>query len=240
MYEISTKYFPRKTITNSKDSYSVSKALYSLECSLISKTPFWKRAMDIIISSTMLISLAPVLLIIYFSIKVASPGPAFFKQRRVGYLGKVFYMYKFRTMNVNISDKAHQEQTCAEIKNNLTFRKVENDPRIFPLGKLLRESCLDELPQLFNVLKGEMSLVGPRPELPYAVQEFKCWHCSRLNVLPGITGLWQINGKNSTTFEQMVRYDINYTRNRSITLDIQILLLTIPAIISQKLKGTNS
>ncbi len=240
MYQVSTVSYPKSENTKNKSYYHSINSFGSLECTFISKTPLWKRGMDIMVASMMLISLAPVLLAIYLSLKIASPGPAFFKQRRVGYLGTSFDMYKFRTMNINASENAHQEQTCAEIKNNLTFKKVENDPRIFPLGKLLRESCLDELPQLLNVLKGDMSLVGPRPELPYAVEEFKCWHCSRLDVLPGITGLWQINGKNSTTFEQMVRYDINYIKNRSLMLDIKIILSTIPSIIRQRIEGINS
>jgi lipopolysaccharide/colanic/teichoic acid biosynthesis glycosyltransferase len=143
-------------------------------------------------------------------------------------------------MKLNASESTHKTQICDEIKNNLTLKKVDNDPRIFPLGKVLRQSCLDELPQLLNVIKGEMSLVGPRPELPYAVNEFKCWHCTRLNVAPGITGLWQINGKNSTTFEQMIRYDIDYIRRRSILFDSKILLFTIPAIIKQVIDDANS
>ena len=240
MYESSTLVIQKKHKLGRASRLNFSHVVESLECSMISRTPVWKRGIDIGVSSLMLVCLAPVLLLIYIAIKIASPGPAFFKQERVGYIGKSFNMYKFRTMKTDAKESAHKKQICDEIVNNLTFSKIENDSRIFPLGSLLRLSCLDELPQLLNVLKGEMSLVGPRPELPYAVNEFKCWHCARLNVRPGITGLWQINGKNSTTFEQMIRYDINYIRDRSFFLDVKILILTIPAILKQMNDGTNS
>ena len=236
---MTTTVIKERRIAATKTRYEVSHTIESLECSFVSLTPVWKRGMDIVGATLMLICLAPILVLIYLTIKVYSPGPAFFMQRRTGYLGKSFNMYKFRTMKLDATASAHKKQICDEIHNNLTFSKIENDSRIFPLGKLLRQSCLDELPQLLNVLKGEMSLVGPRPELPYAVNEFKCWHCARLNVLPGMTGLWQINGKNSTTFEQMVRYDINYIRRLSFLLDLKILILTIPAIIKQVNQGTN-
>ena len=240
MYEISTHDIRTRPIQVDKTGYVLNHRVESLERFICSRTPLWKRIMDIVVASAMLVCLAPVWVLICFGIKVASPGPVFFTQRRIGYLGKSFEMYKFRTMKLNASECTHKTQICDEIKNNLTLKKVDNDTRIFPLGKVLRQSCLDELPQLLNVIKGEMSLVGPRPELPYAVNEFKCWHCTRLNVAPGITGLWQINGKNSTTFEQMIRYDIDYIRRRSILFDSKILLFTIPAIIKQVIDDANS
>jgi lipopolysaccharide/colanic/teichoic acid biosynthesis glycosyltransferase len=136
-------------------------------------------------------------------------------------------------MKVGTDISPHKEQIREEIKHNLVLSKVKSDSRIFPFGKFLRKSCLDELPQLINILRGEMSLVGPRPELPYAIYEYKLWHCARLDALPGMTGLWQIKGKNSTTFTQMIRYDIEYCQQLSFWTDLKILLLTIPAIIKQ-------
>jgi len=211
----------------------------SLELLLVSQVPIWKRAIDIVGSSLVLLFLSPIFLFIIIIIKIASPGPALFKQERTGYLGKPFNIWKFRTMQIGADSSPHKEQIREEITNNLTLNKVENDSRIFPFGNFLRQSCLDELPQFINVLKGEMSLVGPRPELPYAVNEFKRWHCGRFDVLPGMTGLWQINGKNSTTFTQMIRYDIKYGRRLSFFLEMKILILTIPAIIKQAMRQTN-
>ncbi|KAA3604033.1 MAG: sugar transferase [Candidatus Scalindua sp. AMX11] len=204
----------------------------SLEHFLVSQIPLWKCLIDLIGASFLIILFLPVFVVTYLLIKIVSPGPVFFKQVRTGYIGKPFIIWKFRTMYINADSSLHANQICEEFENDLVLTKVKNDPRIFPFGNLLRNSCIDELPQLFNVLKGEMSLVGPRPELPYAVEKFKLWHCVRLNVLPGLTGLWQINGKNSTTFTEMIRYDIEYVRHLSFKLDIKILLLTIPAIIS--------
>ncbi len=202
-----------------------------LEPLLVAQVPIWKRAFDIVGSTLALVLLLPIFLIIFIFIKVISPGPVFFKQERTGYLGRPFTIWKFRTMQIGSDTSPHEEQIREEIINDLTLSKVKNDSRVIPFGNFLRQSCLDELPQLINVLKGEMSLVGPRPELPYAVQEFERWHCARLDVLPGMTGLWQINGKNSTTFTQMIRYDINYGRQLSFLIDMKILILTIPAII---------
>ena len=239
MYEIFTNDIQTKPIQVRPSGATFNHKVESLERFVTTKIPLWKRMMDIIVSLVMLVTLTPVWVIIYFGIKITSPGPVFFMQRRVGYLGKSFEMYKFRTMKLNASESTHKNQICDEIKNNRTLKKIDKDTRIFPFGKVLRQSCLDELPQLLNVIKGEMSLVGPRPELPYAVNEFKCWHCNRLNVAPGITGLWQVNGKNSTTFEQMIRYDIEYIRRRSIALDSKILLFTVPAIIKQVIEEKN-
>ncbi len=140
-------------------------------------------------------------------------------------------------MHVNADITLHESSIRVEIEIDIVLKKITNDARIIPLGLLLRNTCIDELPQLINVLKGEMSLVGPRPELPYATAEFKSWHCSRLSLLPGMTGLWQINGKNSTTFSEMIRYDIEYERNLSIKLDLKIILMTIPTVIKQILEN---
>ncbi len=205
----------------------------SLENFLVVRIPLWKRTIDLIGASLLIILFLPVCVITIALIEIISPGPIFFKQVRTGYLGKPFFIWKFRTMYLNVDSSLHANKICEEFENDLVLSKVKNDPRIYPFGNFLRNSCIDEIPQLINVLKGEMSLVGPRPELPYAIEKFKLWHCNRLNVLPGLTGLWQINGKNSTTFTEMIRYDIEYVRRLSFKLEVKILLLTIPAIIRQ-------
>ena len=208
----------------------------SLESLLVPSIPIWKRVMDKLGASIALVIFLPIFLIIFFIIKIVSPGPVFFKQIRVGYLGKPFKIWKFRTMKIDTDTSTHKNQICEEIKNDLILRKVKNESRIIPFGNFMRQSCIDELPQLINVLRGEMSLVGPRPELPYAVNEFDRWHCARFDVLPGITGLWQINGKNSTTFSEMIRYDIEYGQRLSFGFEMKIIFLTIPAIIMQTMK----
>ncbi len=218
-----------ETITLHQRNY-LSKSLESL---VISTIPIWKRVVDIIGAVLALTILSPLFLLAFTIIKVVSPGPVFFKQARIGYLGKPFTMWKFRTMKIGSDITPHQKQIEDEIRKDLVLRKVKNDSRIIPLGKFLRQSCLDEMPQLLNVLKGEMSLVGPRPELPYAVDKFKLWNCERFDVLPGMTGLWQINGKNRTTFRQMILYDIEYCRQLSFWLEMKILFLTIPTIIME-------
>ncbi len=212
---------------------TASDAPLSLEPILAVALPPWKRVMDIIGALLGLVLFSPLFILSVCLIKKLSPGPVFFKQWRTGYLGTPFLIWKFRSMHHNADSRLHSQQIIDEVKNDLILKKVEQDPRIFPFGRFLRSTCIDELPQLINVLKGEMSLVGPRPELPYAVDAFQRWHCARFDVPPGMTGLWQINGKNSTTFTEMIRYDIEYGKQLSFTTELKILLLTIPAILKQ-------
>jgi len=203
--------------------------------------PIWKRAVDVVGASVGLVVLSPILLLVALIIKIVSPGPVFFKQQRVGHMGEIFTMWKFRTMRVNSDTSVHQRHLSKLIKSvthndELTAKpmtKLDDDPQIIPFGKILRKTCLDELPQLFNVLRGEMSLVGPRPPLPYEVEEYLLWHNGRINTVPGMTGLWQVSGKNRLTFNKMVRLDIQYWRKKSLWLDIKILLKTPLAIVSQ-------
>ncbi|MFC2169328.1 sugar transferase [Acidobacteriota bacterium] len=214
----------------------ITSASYSIESHedfLAPPIPWWKRQLDIVGSIVALLFLSPVFLYVAILIKIISPGPVFFKQTRTGYLGRTFAIWKFRTMTMNADITPHRDQILNEIKNDLTLYKVKNDSRIIRYGKFLRQSGIDELPQLINVLKGEMSLVGPRPELTYAVNEFDRRHCARFDLLPGITGLWQISGKNNTTFTQMVGYDSEYGQKLSFRREMQIILMTIPAIIKQ-------
>ncbi len=200
-----------------------------------------KTLFDQIGASLALLIFFPVMLVIAFVVKVTSPGPVFYKQRRVGYRGRCFTFYKFRSMYTQIDENVHQEYVKKLINgqnnciNNGTsedpFYKITDDPRITPFGKFLRRTSLDELPQLFNVLRGEMSLVGPRPPIPYEVEEYKNWHFRRiLEVKPGITGLWQVSGRNRLSFDNMVRLDIKYAESWSLRMDVKILLKTIKVV----------
>ena len=199
------------------------------------RIPAWKTAIDCLLVLVALTLLSPVLLLIAVLIKSVSRGPLFFKQTRIGYLGKPFTIWKFRTMHLNAETSSHQQHLQQLINSDKPMQKLDakNDPRIIPLGTLLRKSGLDEVPQLFNVLRGEMSVIGPRPCLPYEAEKFAGWQRRRFDTLPGLTGLWQVSGKNRTTFKEMIRLDITYVRNLSPVLDGKILLRTIPAIIEQ-------
>ena len=190
-----------------------------------------KRAMDIFGSLMALVILSPLFVAIAALIRLTSPGPVLFKQERVGRFGKPFTFLKFRSMYVNNDDSIHRQYVRDLIANRVdcdpgeggdTVFKIRNDPRITPLGAFLRKTSLDELPQFFNVLKGEMSLVGPRPPVPYEVEDYGLWHRYRiLAVKPGITGLWQVRGRSLTTFDGMVRLDIQYIRSWSLWLDLE-------------------
>ena len=202
---------------------------------------FVKRLFDILISAVVLILLSPVWLIIALLIKFDSKGEILFKQERVGMDGRKFLCYKFRTMKAGADEDLHREAYRKNIKNlreanagdaeKPVFGKVKNDPRITRIGKLLRGTSFDELPQFLNVLKGEMSVVGARPPIPYEVEEYDLRHRKRLDMKPGITGLWQVSGRNRLTFEEMVKIDLFYIENWSLWLDLKIILLTLPAIL---------
>ena len=201
------------------------------------KLPFWKRAIDILGSLFGLLILFPLFLILSVCIKIVSPGPVFFSQKRVGYQGRAFTMYKFRTMKVNADTVLHENHVTDLIQNGKPLKKMDGqDPRIFPLGKFLRLTGLDELPQLINVLRGEMSLIGPRPELPCSLQYCEPWQTRRFDAKPGLSGLWQVSGKTRTTFTEMMRLDISYVKKRSFWLDMEILLKTLPTIIYEARK----
>jgi len=202
-----------------------------------------KRAMDIGVSLLLLILLAPLLLTIAAVVKLSSGGPVIFRQIRIGRMMKPFMICKFRTMYADSDNGIHHDYVSwfisssgkAEAKGNASFFKLTNDPRITPVGHFLRKTSLDELPQLWNVLLGDMSLVGPRPPLWYELQQYKPWHRHRvLEAKPGITGLWQVTGRSRTTFDEMVRLDLRYARARSLWADIKILLYTPGAVIKGK------
>lgn len=202
---------------------------------------FIKRASDIAISAFALILLSPVLLLISLFIKLDSRGAILFRQERVGMDGRKFLCYKFRTMRSDADESIHREayrknifgerEANAGDTEKPVFGKVKNDPRITRIGKFLRRTSLDELPQLLNVLKGDMSVVGPRPPIPYEVEEYDLRHRKRLDMKPGITGLWQVSGRNRIAFEEMVKIDLFYIENWSLWLDLKIILLTLPAIL---------
>jgi len=209
---------------------------------LVSPAALAKRALDIAGSVALLLVLAPVLLVIAALVKLTSPGPVFFRQVRVGEQAKPFTMLKFRTMRVDADDRVHREYVSSLIAAGAQGTaakegvfKITNDPRVTPIGRILRKTSLDELPQFINVLLGSMSLVGPRPPIPYEVAQYKAWHHRRvLDAKPGITGLWQVTGRSRTTFDEMVRLDIRYARTSSLWTDIKILLATPRAVVSGK------
>lgn len=198
--------------------------------------PLWKDILDVFFSLVALILLLPLFLLIGVYIKIADPGPVFFRQGRIGFRGKKFECWKFRTMKVNNDAAAHEEYLKSLIQDGdqaMAKLDARKDPRIIPLGWILRQSGLDELPQLVNVLRGDMSMVGPRPCLPYEAKEYDQWHAERFDTAPGLTGLWQVSGKNRTTFKDMMRFDIRYSRRMSLWMEIQILFKTFPAIAQQ-------
>jgi len=198
--------------------------------------PIWKRTLDLAVSLTILILLSPLFLFAMIMIKLVSPGPVLFKQERIGYMRRAFTLFKFRTMEVSADPGVHAQYMRKLIVKDSESRpmsKLENSPHIIRHGRLLRASCIDELPQLLNVLRGEMSMIGPRPCLAYEADEYLRWHVRRFDSVPGMTGLWQVRGKNRTTFKEMIRLDISYTQNLSLWLDLKILFLTPVAIIRQ-------
>ncbi len=208
---------------------------------------FIKRIMDITGSLLGLILLSPLFIIIPVLIKISSKGPVLYKQKRTGLFGKDFTFLKFRSMWTGCKETDHrnyiknlisngsgQNQGSVGTDENILF-KMANDDRITPIGKFLRKTSLDELPQFINVLKGDMSLVGPRPPIPYEREEYEIWHMKRIiKMKPGITGLWQVEGRSSCSFDDMVRLDLTYIKNWSIWLDIKIILKTPWAVISGK------
>lgn len=221
-----------------------------------------KRIFDVTIAIGAMFILVPVCAVIALLIKLDSPGPVFYKQERVGarrrarsgspsqWIIQIFPLYKFRTMRTDVDARLHQDYMRAYIagdedqiacldpglKSSNSY-KLSGDPRVTRVGRFLRRASLDELPQLWNVLLGDMSLVGPRPPIPYEVEMYSQDHMRRLSAIPGITGLWQVSGRCETTFEEMVALDLTYIDRKSLLLDIKIILLTIPAIISERGAG---
>lgn len=189
-----------------------------------------KRAIDVVVTTLSLIVMLPIMAIVAIAIKLDSPGPALFVQERIGKNGNTFNTFKFRSMVMDAEVRRGELSYLNEADGPLF--KIKDDPRMTRTGRFIRRLSLDELPQVFNVLRGDMSLVGPRPALPQEVQAYEPWHRKRLDVMPGITGLWQISGRSNLSFDEMVMLDIYYVENWSPLLDISILLRTIPKVLS--------
>lgn len=200
-----------------------------------SPLPLWKRAIDLTCCVVALPALGACTLMMTVITKIVSPGPVFFRQERVGYKGNRFRIYKFRSMTLGADTAGHQSYYKELIGTNAPMVKLDSrgDSRLLPGAWLLRASGLDELPQLINVLRGEMTLVGPRPCIPGEYEQYLPWQHQRFDAMPGLTGLWQVSGKNRTTFEEMIRLDIKYSQTASPFLDLKIILLTVPSLLSQ-------
>jgi exopolysaccharide biosynthesis polyprenyl glycosylphosphotransferase len=201
-----------------------------------------KRSLDVAGAIVALLLLSPLMLAIAIAVVVTSRGPVIFKQARLGKRGVPFTFYKFRSMYCNADDQVHrdyvakliagEEEAVNQGSDAKPHYKMKDDPRITRVGRLIRKTSMDELPQLFNVLRGDMSLVGPRPPLPYEAEKYQSWHLRRvLEVKPGITGLWQVDGRSKTSFDEMVRMDLRYTRHCSLALDLKILLKTVKVVL---------
>jgi lipopolysaccharide/colanic/teichoic acid biosynthesis glycosyltransferase len=206
--------------------------------------PLWqaatRRFFDILLATAAVIVLGPLMIALAILIRIDSPGPALFRQRRVGLGEREFTVFKFRSMRSGADSRGHREYVTALIHGreadggDKDLYKLAVDDRITPVGRWIRRWSLDELPQLFNVIGGQMSLVGPRPAIPYEVEEYPSWYRARFAVKPGLTGLWQVSGRNERTYEEMVRLDIEYAERRSLLLDASILIRTPLTVLVAK------
>ena len=199
------------------------------------QVPHWKRIFDVACIVLTLAVWLPLMLLVMALVRFASPGPIFYRQERIGYRGRRFMIFKFRTMHLNVETDTHEDYVAQLIRNGRPMIKLDSagDSRLIRGGRFLRASGLDELPQIFNVLRGQMSLVGPRPCLPKEFEGYEPWQRQRVNALPGLTGFWQVNGKNDTTFKEMVVLDLFYIRNMSLWLDLRIMFKTIPTVFRE-------
>ena len=198
----------------------------------VSRPGGWKRPMDLLLILLSLPFILPVVVLIAIYIKLVSPGPILFVQTRIGHQRKRFRCFKFRTMLAPARQTLHRKHITQAISDDAPMTKLDKiDPRIIPMGQILRASGMDELPQLLNVLRGEMSLIGPRPCTPYELRRYKPQQLERFEATPGITGLWQVSGKNATSFSEMIRFDIHYSRNASFGMDCKIIGLTAEVIL---------
>ena len=197
-----------------------------------------RRLCDLVLAATILLLAAPLMAVIAALVRATTPGPILFRQTRLGHLERPFQMLKFRTMYADSDHAVHREYVTRMLNGEdvrqqgaTSLFKLEHDPRITPIGRFLRRTSLDELPQLFNVLRGDMALVGPRPVLPWEVELYQPHHRERFQVKPGITGLWQIRGRSRLSWLQALELDVEYARRRSMALDLWILVMTLPAVL---------
>jgi lipopolysaccharide/colanic/teichoic acid biosynthesis glycosyltransferase len=199
------------------------------------RVPRWKRALDLTCIALTAPAWLPLMVMVMILIRITSKGPIFYRQERVGYCRRRFMLFKFRTMYVDAETRTHEEYFAELMQNGRPMVKLDDsgDSRLIPGGRFLRASGLDELPQIFNVLRGEMSLVGPRPCLPQEFDRYEPWQRQRFNALPGLTGQWQVSGKNHTTFREMIVLDLFYARNMSLWLDLRIIFKTIPTLLRE-------
>ena len=191
-----------------------------------------KRTIDIIGAGLGLILLSPIIAVVACAVKVTSKGPVFFSQKRVGKNGELFEMYKFRSMVVNAEELKENLEEQNEMSGPMF--KIKDDPRITKVGKFIRKTSIDELPQLWNVLKGDMSLVGPRPSLPKEVEQFDNWMFKRLSVRPGLTCYWQVSGRNNIDFEDWMKLDVKYVEERNLWIDIKLIFKTVFVLFGDK------
>nr|WP_308779719.1 sugar transferase [uncultured Clostridium sp.] len=191
-----------------------------------------KKIIDFSLSAVALVILSPLLLIVAILIKLESNGPVIFSQKRVGLNGKEFKMYKFRSMVVNAEEL--KEKLAKQNEMSGPMFKMKDDPRVTKIGKFIRKTSIDELPQLINILKGDMSLVGPRPSLPKEVAEFEPWMLERLNVKPGLTCYWQVSGRNNIDFIEWMKLDLKYVKDRSFLLDLKLIIKTFSVLFGDK------
>jgi exopolysaccharide production protein ExoY len=204
---------------------------------LVERMPGWKRALDLTLIALTYPIWVPLMLLIMAAIKISSPGPIFYRQERVGLRGRPFMIFKFRSMKVHAQTLCHELYLEQLMRGGAPMTKLDaGDPRIIPWGRFLRATGLDELPQIFNVLCGEMSLVGPRPCTRLEFEKYEEWQRERVNVPPGLTGYWQVNGKNKTTFQRMIELDLIYAKEASIGLDLWIVAKTPVALVRQVLE----
>jgi lipopolysaccharide/colanic/teichoic acid biosynthesis glycosyltransferase len=249
LYSVVTATYPDQIFQKLLSEDKVQPDLFPLDMDDTAKPrrlqSFLKRVLDIMGSLIGLILSLPVIFVTAIAVKMTSPGPIIFKQTRLGMKGNRFFFYKFRSMYSNSDDQLHRQYVTDLIQGNLKkinqgnanqpIYKMKTDPRITKVGRILRKTSIDELPQFFNVLKGDMSLVGPRPPLPYEVEKYEPWHLRRiLEVKPGITGLWQVDGRSQTSFNDMVRMDLRYALNWSLMFDMKILVKTVKAVLLPK------
>jgi lipopolysaccharide/colanic/teichoic acid biosynthesis glycosyltransferase len=208
---------------------------------VVEVVPDWKRFLDLFLLLLLLPLVSPISILIVLYIKLVSSGPVLFSQTRIGFRRKPFTCYKFRSMKTNACVKGHEKHLENLMTSGVAMTKLDStgDSRLIPGAAIFRASGLDELAQLLNVFKGDMSIVGPRPCLPYEFALYNEHHKQRLNALPGITGYWQVNGKNETTFEEMISMDVEYTQRQSVSMDLRIILRTFFVLIKQMVRAVS-
>ena len=205
----------------------------------VGRNQMLKRALDLILAVVLLIALLPLMLLCALAVRLESPGPILFRQQRVGLAGRPFTLLKYRSMYADCDPTLHREYATAfvrgtasrQVNGHTMVYKLTDDPRVTRVGRWLRRTSLDELPQLLNVLQGSMSLVGPRPPIPYELEHYQPMHWQRLSVRPGLTGIWQVYGRSVSTFDEMVEMDLQYIREQSLLLDLKLLARTVPIVI---------